>query len=120
MEIRLAKKLYTINLVVFVITISLMITIYLGFLIEILLGFIQVLSSFCLLFVWKRIGKENQRKIFIYWKMVIVYFILWFLFDWKFLNDWIIYLVGIGLIPLCIAWYFISILKSINKGKNDG
>lgn len=118
MKINSVKNLHKINLILFIVTISLFITIYLGFLFEILLGFVQVLSSFLLLFMWKKINMENQKKIFIYWGIVIVYFTLWFLFDWKFLNDWIIYILCIGLIPLSIAWYFINILKSINE-KNE-
>jgi hypothetical protein len=79
------------------------------------LGLVQVLSSILLLFVWKKINNENQKKIFIYRGIVISYLSLWFLVDWKFFNAWILYIFGIGLIPLSIAWYFIQILKFINK-----
>lgn len=106
--------LYKINFTLFIVTLCLMVTIYFGFLFEILFGTIQVLTSLLLLIVWKKISENFKKKIFLYWLFVLVYFSFWLL-NWDFLNDWILYIVGIGIIPLSIAWYFIKVLELLKK-----
>lgn len=111
---KLIKVLYTINYVWFFITIALFITIYFGLLAEILLGAIQVISSLLVLFYWKELQEKQKDKLRYYWIITGIYLTLW-LFDWGFLNDWFLFIVGIGLIPMGIATYFLMILKSIRK-----
>lgn len=108
------KVLHQINKGVFFLTLGLFITIYLGFLTEILLGAVQVLTSLLLILYWKQFSNNVREKLIMYWCVTGVYLLLWFL-DWKFLNDWIIYIVGIGLIPMGIAVYFLNILSIIRK-----
>lgn len=103
-----------INKGVFFLTLGLFITIYLGFLLEILLGIVQVLSSLVLIFFWKQFSKNVKEKLINYWVVTGVYLLLWFI-DWKFLNDWIIYIVGVGLIPMGIAIYFLNLLNVIRE-----
>ena len=103
-----------INKGVFFLTLGLFITIYLGFLLEILLGIVQVLSSLVLIFFWKQFSKNVKEKLINYWVVTGVYLLLWFI-DWKFLNDWIICIVGVGLIPMGIAIYFLNLLNVIRE-----
>ena len=108
------KVLHQINKGVFFLTLGLFITIYLGFLTEILLGTVQVLTSLILIFYWKQFSPNVREKLIMYWCLTGVYLLLWFI-DWKFLNDWIIYIVGVGLIPMGIAVYFLNLLSVIRK-----
>ena len=114
MKTTFIKILYNINFGTFIITIVLMISIYLGLLFEILLGFIQILSSLLLLIIWKQLSIKNKKRIFRYWLFVIIYFTFW-LFNWDFLNEWVLYLIGIAFIPLCISWFLIKILESVKN-----
>ena len=95
-----------INKGLFYLTLGLFITIYLGFLTEILLGFVQVLSSILLIFFWK--GFSN------YWLFTGAYFLLW-LMNWEFMSEWALYIIGIGILPMTIAVYFLNILNTIKK-----
>ena len=108
------KIIHIINKGVFFLTLGLFITIYLGFLSELLLGAIQVVSSLFLIIFWKHFSEKIKRKLSTYWIITIVYLSMWF-FDWDFLNDWMIYIIGIGLIPMGIAAYFLNILSMIRK-----
>ena len=111
---QIIKVVHQINKGVFFLTLGLFITIYLGFLTEILLGAVQVLTSLILIIYWKQFSKNVREKLIFYWCVTGIYLSLWFL-DWKFLDDWVTYIVGIGLIPMGIAVYFLNILSMIRK-----
>ena len=53
------KIIYYINKIILLLTAILYITIFYGLYAQIVLGFIQVLSSLILLFFWKRINKKQ-------------------------------------------------------------
>ena len=58
---RFINILYGTNKVVYFLTLGLFVTIYLGFLFEMLLGTVQALSSLLLLFTWKEMSKEHTK-----------------------------------------------------------
>ena len=113
------KIIHTINKGVFFLTLVLFITIYIGFLMELLLGATQLLSSLILIFYWKQFSIKVKQKLALYWISTLIYGSMWFL-DWKFLDDWMIYIVGIGVIPLGIATYFLTILSAVKKESKIG
>ena len=106
---------YRINQVWFVITLGLFITVFLGFLAEIVLGFIQVISSLLIIIQWKDLSKSTRNKLGIYWMVTAGYMLMW-LFDWNSIDNTLLFVVGIGIIPMGIALYFLSILRIIRKG----
>lgn len=108
------KIMYSINHVVFFLTLGLFITIYFGFLAELFLGGVQVLSSLLLIFYWNRFSKKVKEKMINYWVVTAVYLLLW-LFDWNFMNELVIMIVGVGIIPMGIAAYFLKILGTIKR-----
>lgn len=56
------KILFTINRVVLIITITLYLTFILGLYAQIILGIVQVLSSFILITVWKDLQKSTKAN----------------------------------------------------------
>ncbi|QTD37421.1 hypothetical protein JL193_15215 [Polaribacter batillariae] len=111
---KLINVIYSLNVGWYFVTLFLFITIYFGLLAEIVLGFIQVLSSFLILFYCRSLSAEQKKRIYFYWSIIVLYFSLW-LFNWDFLNEWILFMVCIGLIPMVIGCFFIRILKSIKN-----
>ena len=107
--------IYIINKIWFAITLCLFTTIILGFIAEIVLGYVQVLSSLLIIIKWKTFTKSVQYKLKVYWMITGLYLVLW-LFDWNFLNDTFLYTIGVGIIPMCIALHFLNILRIIKKG----
>ncbi|MFY0603208.1 MAG: hypothetical protein JXQ93_04615 [Flavobacteriaceae bacterium] len=108
------KIIQGVNKVVFFLTLGLFITIYLGFLAEIVLGIVQVLTSLLLIIFWKHFSKNVKEKLITYWVVTGMYLSLW-LFDWSSVNESLIIIFGIGIVPMGIALYFLSILSEIRK-----
>ena len=108
------KILYKTNLLAFIITLVLYLTIYFGLLFQILLGLIQIFSALSLFYYWKNISKSSKAKVLYYWVFVAVYFLLCITIE-NLYNDTIPYIIGLILLPLSIASYFLYTLKRINK-----
>lgn len=109
------KILYSVNKAVLIITILLYLTIYLGLYAQIVLGVVQVLSSFLLLFFWKSISKNNKNKLYMYWIIIILYGLGWFI-DWESLKSLFFFIFTVIIIPVGIAIAFVILL---NRIKND-
>ena len=95
--------IHIINKIWFAITLCLFTTIILGFIAEIVLGYVQVLSSLLIIIKWKTFTKSVQYKLKVYWMITGLYLVLW-LFDWNFLNDTFLYTIGVGIIPMCYVY----------------
>lgn len=108
------KILYNINKIVLIITIVLYLTIIFGLYAQIVLGVIQILTAISLLFLLNSLKKEQKLQLLIYWLLVILYGIRWYIkIDLK--DFW---WLGIIVIPMCIAGYFLYILRHIKNINN--
>ena len=59
-------------------------------------------------------SKEHRKQLLIYWGCTGIYLFLW-IFNWEFVNEWLLYIVGIGIIPMGIGTFFLSILRSMKR-----
>jgi len=99
------KRVYQFNIVIYVITLFLYLTVIYGMLFQIALGFIQVVTSFIILMNLKSANKKSELHLFIYYCILIVYAIVFkSIIDLE-ENYWII----IAAMP--IATYFLYVLK---------
>ncbi|WP_299225085.1 hypothetical protein [uncultured Psychroserpens sp.] len=105
------KIIYYINKFVLITTLALYFTLFLGLYAQIVLGIVQVISSFLLVFIWEKIKANTKERLFIYWALISTYGTCW-LFDWKNFNQDILVIFGIIIIPISIAIYFFYILKT--------
>lgn len=106
-----------VNQVSYIITWGLFITIIYGFLAEIYLGFLQIISSLLLLLFWKHLSPELKKGTYYYWIAVTIYFISFYLmteFD-LFSNSYGLGIIGILFIPMLIGLYLLLHLSSIKK-----
>ncbi|WP_452221654.1 hypothetical protein [Lacinutrix salivirga] len=108
------KYLYNTNKIILIITALLYLTLILGLYAQIVLGAVQVISSFLLLAVWSKMSNLNKQKLFMYWIITSVYGMCW-LFDWQSLNSEYFWVLAIIVIPMGIAVYFQLLLNKINK-----
>ena len=83
-----------INQIILLITIILYVTIYLGMILQILLGGIQIISALILFRYWKQIPQKIKEYLNIYWVITIVYGICW-LFNWDSFNETFIIVFGV-------------------------
>ncbi len=108
------KKIYLINQLIFIITLILYLTIVLGLYAQIILGIFQVLSSLLLIFHWKTFSYKTKKLLQTYWLIIIIYGFMW-LFDWKIYNSPYVVIIGIMILPMMIAGYFLYIIHTIKK-----
>jgi hypothetical protein len=118
MKTKFINIVYIINAVSYVITLILFATIVWGFFAEMALGGIQVLSSLLVLIYWNQYSKQQQKKLILYWVMVVVYFALW-LVNWDFLPEGLILIVGVAGIPMAIGLYFTFLLSNLKIHKRE-
>lgn len=111
------KNLYNINKIAFIITLVLYISVFYGMLFQILLGAIQILSGLYLCFQWKKLFSKQKKHLTIYWAFVGCYSIGWIfsLSEWNSYNEFIYVIIGIMVIPMAIAAYFLFILHSVKN-----
>ncbi|NRD20990.1 hypothetical protein HNV08_13115 [Winogradskyella eckloniae] len=109
------KTLYQLNKIVLIITLILYLTLILGLYAQVVLGAIQLLSALSITCYWKQLKNDNKKQLLTYWLIVILYGIGWLLeID---LNDfrWI----GITIIPMSIAIYFVWLLNNVKNVYHD-
>lgn len=112
------KFIYGLNTFALTTTLLLYFTIILGMYAQFLLGIIQLLIGFSLLFRWNEIEIYEKKLIKFYWLIVISWFVLTFVFAYfNFPIDKRRILVSIWLfvIPMSIASYQFFITYRLNK-----
>lgn len=112
------KLIYYINKFFLITTGVLYLTIILGLYAQVVLGGIQLISALLIFIYWNKFTEKTKKMIYIYWSSVLVYGSLW-LIDWNFLNDMILFIGGIILLPMSLAVYFFYILDSIKNIKHE-
>ncbi len=107
------KFIYNTNGVIYSITLLLYLTIYFGLLMQILLGIVQVIFFFVLLFNYDKFSETIQSHLKIYGVLSGIYLVC--LFSGFYPKDnWIILLL-ITLVPMSIGGYFTYIVHQLNK-----
>ena len=115
------KIINKINKALLIITIILDFTIIFGLYAQILLGFIQVCIALYISFHFKRLEKKLKYQIINYWIYVFIYFSLFtylFLEEKSIMDNYIILITTIMILPMTIAIYFTITLNKIVK-KNE-
>ncbi len=110
---RLINILYAINYGWFFITVVLYITIYLGLFAQVALGGIQVVSSLLIIYYWSALEKKEKEKLINYWVIATVYLLLFWFLDWNSFKGLFLAVLGIVIVPIGIAIYFLTILWSV-------
>lgn len=116
MKAKFLNTLYVINKVWYIITVILFATVIFGFLAEMVLGGLQVLSSLLVLIYWNKYSKKEQERLYKYWAAVGIYFLLW-LGNWEAMPYELIMVAGIGVIPMGIGFYFMMLLRDLKQLK---
>ena len=116
MRAKFINIVYIINMIFYILTVILFATIIFGFFAEIFLGAVQVVSSLILLIFWNQYSKKEKKKLGIYWGVVAVYFLLW-LVNWNFLPRDLVFIAGVGVIPMGIGFYFLMLLRELKVPK---
>lgn len=114
MKAKFLNVVYIINKIWYAITVILFVTVIFGFLAEMVLGGIQVLSSLLMLIYWNQYSKKQQQRLYKYWLVVGVYFLLW-LGNWEVMPFELIAVVGVGVIPMGIGFYFMMLLRDLKQ-----
>ena len=107
-----------INKVLLLITIILDFTILFGLYAQIILGFIQLCIALYISFNFKRLEKKLKYQIINYWIYVILYFSFFtyiLLEEKNVIDNYIIIITTIIIIPMTIAIYFTITLNKITK-----
>jgi len=112
------KTIYAVNKITLIITLILYLTIYLGLYAQILLGAVQVLSSFLLLLFWRDLSQIHKKRLVLYWMLIACYGLGWIL-NWNNFQDTIYVVIGIIIIPMGIAIYFTRLLYIITKTESN-
>ncbi|WP_299258021.1 hypothetical protein [uncultured Aquimarina sp.] len=115
------KTTHNINKWSFIITLLLYLTVYLGLLAQIPLGFIQFILALSILSRWKELNPLSKKLISIYWFLFISYWLAFYLLNQSFENTY--GLIFYAVIPMGIASYFVyttyQIKKEIHELKPD-
>jgi hypothetical protein len=106
------KKLYQLNKIALVITAILYLTIIFGLYAQIVLGGLQLLSALIISFFWGKINTKQKKHLLIYWAIVLIYGIGWYL-KIEINNLW--WILGIIIIPMSVATYFVWILSNLKR-----
>lgn len=115
------KVINKINKALLIITIILDFTILFGLYAQILLGFTQLCIALYISFNYKKLEKKLKFQIINYWIYVLIYFSFFtYIFSEKesILDNFIIMVTTIIIIPMIIAIYFtITLNKIVNQNK---
>lgn len=110
-----------INKALLIITIILDFTIIFGLYAQILLGFTQLCIALYISFNFKRLEKKLKYQIINYWIYVILYstfFTYMFLEEKNVIDNYIIMITTIIIVPMTIAIYFtITLNKIVNQNE---
>ncbi len=104
------KYIHTINKVSLLITLICYLGLYLGAIVQIGLGFIQILLALILLVKWQLLVDKTKTLVAVYWFLVLIYGSVYLFFEGN-LNLGLIYWI---FIPLVIAGYFVFVTHKIN------
>lgn len=104
------KKLYQLNKIALIITAFLYLTIVFGLYAQIVLGGIQLLSALSLSFMWSTFNLKHRKQLIVYWAIVIIYGFGWYL-NIELTDQW--WIIGIIIIPMTIATYFVWVLRNL-------
>ncbi|TDR22849.1 hypothetical protein IP97_00717 [Flavobacterium cheniae] len=112
------RMINKINKALLIITIILDFTILFGLYAQILLGFTQLCIALYISFNFKRLVKKLKYQIINYWIYVFLYFSFstyLFLEEKSILDNYIILITTIMILPMTIAIYFTITLNKIAK-----
>ena len=122
------KIIYMINKILFIINIllyAMVITFFLALMFQVLLGAVQILIFFYLLYQFKKFRPNDQKLIITYGILVIFYAIAFFLqneYNEFFIND--IYFINgmltgvfIALVPMLLAGFHVYITYKLKKNE---
>lgn len=104
------RLLYIINKIALILNLLLYLTFFYGLYAQIILGTLQILTAIIVFFFWKKIPKKSKERIYIYWGLVTIYSLFW-VFDMNNFNNIYSLLIGMILIPMSIAIYFVITLR---------
>ena len=102
------KILYRINQIVFFITVTLYLTIFLGMYAQFVLGIVQVLSAIIAFYFWGILSEKTQKHLTYYWIIIALYGAIWLIGVGDHMNV-MVFLFGV---PMVIATYFLYILST--------
>ena len=105
------KFIYDINKIFYILTLGLYITVYLGMLMQILLGGVQLILFFVLLFNYDKFTKIMQQHLLIYGMLSILFLIFFFTAFELLGQNWLL----IIFIPMGIATYFTYITYQLKQ-----
>lgn len=111
------KTVHLFNKWIYILTLVLYLTIYLGLIAQIILGILQViLAIYLLIRGWK--NTEIKEMLSLYFILISVYFLSSFtLLKYEIGNEIMVYLFGM-ILPMSIASYFVYITSQIHKKHN--
>lgn len=107
------KTIHNINKWSFIITLFLYLTVYLGLIAQIPLGFIQCVLAISVLSYWKKMNPLSKNLIGMYWFLFISYWITFSILKESINND--IWFLFYAIIPMSIASYFVYVTYTINQ-----
>ncbi|WP_298320323.1 hypothetical protein [uncultured Aquimarina sp.] len=117
------KTIHNINKWSFIITLLLYMTVILGLLSQILLGFIQVIIAIIIFSKWKQHTYRIRKYLIIYFSIVALYGVFWLLgiaetfnTNSMVMDPSILYLC---IIPMSIAAYFVYVTYQIKKSAHE-
>ncbi|MFD2564977.1 hypothetical protein [Aquimarina rubra] len=117
------KTIHNINKWSFIITLLLYMTVILGLLSQILLGFIQVIIAIIIFSKWKQHTYRIRKYLIIYFSIVALYGVFWLLgiaetfnTNSMVMDPSILYLC---IIPMSIAAYFVYVTYQIKKSTHE-
>ena len=109
------KKIHLINQIVFIGTCVLYLTIYLGMIAQMVLGFTQVILALSYLITWKELPKSIQSHLKNYYTLILVYGLGVAIANYLKMDNEIVIIGGLFVIPMCIAGYFFKITLLIKR-----
>ncbi|MDP5229636.1 MAG: hypothetical protein NWQ38_04530 [Cellulophaga sp.] len=108
------KKLYLTNKWIFIGTLLLYLTFYLGLTVQIVLGLIQILTSIYFTFNTK-VFKKLKNELLLYWILVALYVVFILIVQNSGISGFTSGLIYFAIIPMGIASYFLYITWKVNK-----
>ncbi|MGY3792555.1 hypothetical protein [uncultured Aquimarina sp.] len=107
------KTIHNINKWSFIITLILYITVYLGLLAQIPLGFIQFVLACSILAYWKKLNIQSKKLIVGYWSLFVLYWVSFLILNQNFESLFGLFFFSV--IPMSIASYFVYVTYKIKK-----